>query len=267
MSVIVQQELAEGHVGFEHLVSPAAIFECLDQSFITRRAGVTLAVASWSMAKQGMSAPILYSFRRCPYAMRARLAIASAGLRPEHREIVLRDKAPEFLAASPKGTVPVLVVGDLVIEESLDVMRWALAQNDPENLLALPAEADELIEHCDGSFKTALDRTKYVSRYVTDPDPDAERARAQPFVDLLGARLDKGPYLCGSDITLADLAIFPFIRQFAHIDRARFDMDASESLRKWLDQFLASDRFASIMYKYRKWHAGDPLLWFGDVQA
>ncbi|WP_439143865.1 glutathione S-transferase [Planktotalea sp.] len=212
-----------------------------------------------------MSVPVLYSFRRCPYAMRARLAIASAGLRPEHREIVLRDKAPEFLAASPKGTVPVLVVGDLVIEESLDVMRWALAQNDPENLLKCPAYGLALIEHCDGPFKTALDRTKYVSRYGTDPE--AERARAQPFLDLLGARLDEGPYLCGSDITLADLAIFPFIRQFAHIDRARFDMDAFKSLRKWLDQFLASERFASIMYKYRMWHAGDPLLWFGDVQA
>ncbi|OJI93271.1 glutathione S-transferase [Planktotalea frisia] len=197
--------------------------------------------------------------------MRARLAIASAGLRPEHREIVLRDKAREFLAASPKGTVPVVVDGERVIEQSLDVMRWALGQNDPEGLLDLSEDALGLIEQCDGPFKEALDRTKYVSRYGSDPD--AERANAQVFLDLLGTRLSQNQYLCGAKITLADIAIFPFIRQFAHIDRARFDTDAPESLRNWLDAFLTSERFASIMQKYPKWEAGDPLLWFGDMQA
>lgn len=212
-----------------------------------------------------MSAAILYSFRRCPYAMRARLAIASAGLRPEHREIVLRDKAPEFLAASPKGTVPVVVDGERVIEQSLDVMRWALAQHDPESLLDMDDSANALIAQCDSSFKEALDRTKYSARYGSDPD--RERAKAQIFLDVLGARLDQQAFLSGARIGFADLAIFPFIRQFAHIERARFDADAPESLRHWLDHFLHSERFASIMQKYPKWEAGAPLLWFGDAQS
>jgi len=122
-----------------------------------------------------MYKPILYSFRRCPYAMRARLAVSSAGIPCELREIVLRDKAPEFLAASPKGTVPVLVEGDRVIEESFDVMLWALRQNDPDGWLDMPDAGFELIARMDGPFKTALDRYKYATRY-DGADPQAERA-------------------------------------------------------------------------------------------
>jgi glutathione S-transferase len=198
---------------------------------------------------------ILYSFRRCPYAMRARLAIASSALTPEHREIVLRDKAPEFLTASPKGTVPVVVDGDVVIEESLDVMHWALRQSDPEGLLDLPAAGYALIETNDGPFKTALDRTKYVSRVQSDSEE--ERANAQPFLEALSAQLGDQIYLFGPRVKLADLAILPFIRQFANVDRARFDQDAPANIRSWLDRFLESDRFTGIMQKYPMWKNGD----------
>ena len=202
-----------------------------------------------------MTRPIFYSFRRCPYAMRARFAIASAGLQPEHREIVLRDKAPEFLAASQKGTVPVVVDGETVIEESLDVMNWALGLNDPEALLDMPSEGHALIRANDSSFKQALDRTKYASRVGSDPE--IERVNAQVFLEELSEQLEGKPYLFGPRARLADLAILPFIRQFAHIERARFDLDAPENVKNWLDRFLASERFTSIMGKYPKWTNGD----------
>ena len=120
--------------------------------------------------------PILYSFRRCPYAIRARLAILSAGLQTELREIVLQDKAPEFVEKSPKATVPVLVVGDTVIEESLDTMDWALSQNDPEGWREMPAAGQALRAENDGDFKAAPDRTEYDNRY--DSNPEQERKKA-----------------------------------------------------------------------------------------
>jgi glutathione S-transferase len=206
--------------------------------------------------------PILYSFRRCPYAMRARLAIASAQLKPEHREILLRDKAPEFLAASPKGTVPVVVDGNNVIEESLDIMNWALIRNDPEGLLNMPPQGHGLIYINDTTFKLALDRTKYAHRHQSDPE--LERANAQPFLDTLGHHLSKNIHLLAPHPTLADLAILPFIRQFANIDRARFNADAPKPVQIWLDNFLESDRFANIMQKYPKWENGDAPTIFGD---
>lgn len=185
--------------------------------------------------------------------MRARLAIRSAGISTELREIVLRDKAPEFLEASPKGTVPVIVQGDLILEESYDIMQWALCQNDPENWLK---DADlNLIRKADGPFKDALDRTKYHVRYE-DADPDAERLKANRFLAELSDRL-RNPYLGGTKPNLTDMAILPFIRQFANIDRARFDADNSPNLVDWLDRFLQSDRFIAIMNKYPKWQRGD----------
>jgi len=164
--------------------------------------------------------PILYSFRRCPYAMRARLAIQSANIQTELREVVLRDKAPEFLAASPKATVPVLIDDAKIIEESIEVMHWALSQKDPENWLA---NADhDLIKEADGPFKDALDRTKYAVRYE-DADPEAERQKANLFLAKLSKRLEGQPHLGGDKPNLTDMAILPFVRQFANIDRPRFD--------------------------------------------
>ena len=198
---------------------------------------------------------ILYSFRRCPYAMRGRLAIHVAGLRLEHREILLRDKAPEFLEASPKGTVPVVVAAGQVIEESLDVMLWALAQKDPDNWLADVDASLALIAHNDGPYKQALDRYKYANRH--DNDPEKWRTLGAETLAAYNDTLSKQPYLLGHEPRLADMAIYPFVRQFANTDRAWFDAQPWPHLHKWLAGHLASDRFAEIMVKLPKWQAGD----------
>lgn len=208
-----------------------------------------------------MTLPILYSFRRCPYAMRARLAIASAGITFELREIVLRDKAPEFLTASPKGTVPVVVTGGTVLEESLDVMHWALGENDPEGWLNVPQEAHSLIAEADGPFKSALDRTKYATRYK-DADPSVEREKASAFLRKLDMMLVEQLYLFGESPSIADMAIAPFVRQFANIDKDWFDAQPWPDLIGWLERFLSSERFAAIMKKNPKWQAGDHVVLF-----
>lgn len=208
-----------------------------------------------------MATPILYSFRRCPYAMRARLAVASAGITCELREIVLRDKAPEFLATSPKGTVPVLIDGDLIIEESRDVMRWALARNDPENWLNMPSAGDDLIDQADEPFKSALDRYKYASRFE-QVTPNTDRAVASEFLFKLDKQLVGQHWLFGQATTLADMAILPFVRQFAHVDLEWFTTQPWPELQRWLDAFKASTRFAGIMQKYPKWQVGDAPTYF-----
>ncbi|MGI9388185.1 MAG: glutathione S-transferase [Methyloligellaceae bacterium] len=215
--------------------------------------------------------PILYSFRRCPYAMRARLAIAASGIGCDLREIVLRDKAPEFLEASPKATVPVLVQGDgTVVDESLDIMDWALARSDPEGWLVPETgtveEMRALIASADDDFKGNLDRYKYPNRHEGG-DAAAARQAGALFLRGLDDRLTGQPYLFGSRACLADMAIVPFVRQFAHVDRAWFDAQGWPHLRDWLDRFLASERFQAIMEKYPKWHAGDPAIVFPPVPA
>lgn len=198
--------------------------------------------------------PVLYSFRRCPYAMRARLAILSAGLEVELREVVLRDKPAEMLKASPKGTVPVLITETGVIEESREIMDWALAQHDPEGILQMPTEGEAWIAAIEGPFKTALDRYKYETRYE-GADPIAERTRAAEILHTVEAQLRQTPWLYGATPSLADLATITFVRQFAMVDRAWFDAQEWPGLRGWLDRFLASKRFKVIMMKYPKWDA------------
>ena len=188
--------------------------------------------------------------------MRARLAILASGLTVELREIVLREKAPEFLASSPKGTVPVLVTPSAVIEESLEVMLWALDRSDPERWLVMPEAGYEWIARCDGPFKTALDHTKYAVRYP-GLDPKQERGRAAEFLLDLNSQIANSDWIFGATCTLADMAIVPFIRQFANSDRSWFDAQPWPNLQRWLSRFLASDRFAGIMTKYPKWQAGD----------
>lgn len=197
-------------------------------------------------------APILWSFRRCPYAMRGRLAIASARIPVEHREILLRDKPAEFLAASPKGTVPVVVADGLVIEESFDVMLWALKQNDPENWLNVPPQAYDLIKEAEGPFKIALDRYKYASR-IEDPDPGADRAKGSAFLMELNTILSGQACLSGANYRLTDMAILPFVRQFAHVDLDWFHAQSWPDLSRWLEDFKSSDRFQSIMAKHPIW--------------
>jgi glutathione S-transferase len=194
--------------------------------------------------------PVLYSFRRCPYAIRARLAIAYAGLAVDIWEVALKDKPAQMLALSPKGTVPVLHLPDgTVIEESLDIMHWALTQNDPEHWRAMDAEADALIQWNDGEFKYYLDRYKYADRY---PEFSAAyyRHQAEAFLIELEERVRIYGYLCRDSFSLADAAILPFIRQFAGVDNAWFQASAYQALNYWLTALLKSGLFLSVMAKY-----------------
>ena len=203
--------------------------------------------------------PILYSFRRCPYAIRARLAIQSASVQVELREILLRDKAPKFLEVSKSKTVPCLQTADNILDESLEIMIWALKINDPSNWLKEHDESIELIETCDGPFKNALDRTKYPNRY---PDEDAVKNRllASNFLDLIESQLK--PCLFGERYNLADIAILPFIRQFAHIDFNWFLSQPWPKTAQWLENFKTSEMFNSVMKKYPKWEEDDPETLF-----
>ncbi|KAJ57112.1 glutathione S-transferase [Actibacterium mucosum KCTC 23349] len=199
--------------------------------------------------------PILYSFRRCPYAMRARLALASAGVPVELREVVLRDKPEAFLAASASATVPCLKTRDEVIDESFDIMLWALKKNDPEAWLTMPTDGHALINRFDSDFKSALDHYKYPNRYA-GIDPMTERDRAVAILNDIEPRLC-APWLFGPAPTLADMAILPFVRQFAMVDKPWFDGLALPGVQGWLERFLASDRLAAIMSKYPQWAEGD----------
>ena len=208
-----------------------------------------------------MKRPLLYTFRRCPYAMRARLAIWVTQTECELREVVLRDKPPSLIEFSPKATVPVLVLDDgTVIDESLDVMLWALRRQDPDGWLT-PTQGglDEilaLVEANDHDFKRHLDRYKYPNRY-DDPDPVYHREQAEKFLSLLDDKLTKETYLFGSKISLADAAIGPFVRQFANTNREWFDATPYKALKAWLERFLSWPLFLAIMSKYPQWHNGD----------
>ncbi|MDN3647240.1 glutathione S-transferase [Pontixanthobacter aestiaquae] len=195
-------------------------------------------------------APILYSFRRCPYAMRARMALAISETEVEHREVVLREKPEAMLEASPKGTVPVVVLEDgTVIEESVDVMRWSLGKNDPEDWLS--GDDRDLIAMIDGPFKHHLDRYKYSTRH--DTDPEEHRHGAYAILEQLEARLGGQKHLCGDARSMADIATFPFIRQFANTDREWFDAQPLPNLQRWLAEHLESPLFKQIMVKHDQW--------------
>lgn len=197
--------------------------------------------------------PILYSFRRCPYAMRARLALLISETACETREVKLSDKPAELLAASPKGTVPVLVLPDgAVIDESLDIMRWALGRHDPERWL--DGDDAALIAANDGPFKHHLDRYKYPDRHAADSV--AHRAQGLAMLDTLEARLASSAYLCGARRSLTDAAIMPFVRQFAAVDRAWFEAQRLPAVQRWLATQLASELFARAMIARTPWRAG-----------
>lgn len=211
--------------------------------------------------------PILYSFRRCPYAMRARLAIASAGIEVELREVILRDKPSELRAASPKATVPVLIDGETVVDESRDIMDWALGRNDPESWRDMPDAGEDWIAAIEGPFKTALDRYKYHTRYE-GVDPTEERAKAADILWRVDAQLRETAWLFGPRPSLADMATVTFVRQFANTDRAWFEAQDWDGVRRWLDAFTASERFAAIMSKYPQWQSGDaPTLFPAQPSA
>ena len=216
--------------------------------------------------------PVFWSFRRCPYAMRARLAVKSAGLGVELREILLRDKPKAFLAASKTATVPVLERPDgQVIEESRDIMFWALQEGgDPENWLSGWHQDEvstiEFLDRLDGPFKTNLDRYKYAARFCKDR-ADAEelacyhRAEGAVFLQDINTQLSKQAFLNGRDEGVADYAALPFVRQFRIADSSWFDEQDWPALHHWLQAFLNSRRFAAIMHKYTPWQPGDaPIL-------
>jgi glutathione S-transferase len=204
-----------------------------------------------------LSKPILYSFRRCPYAMRARMALQACEIDLEHREILLRDKPAAMLEASPKGTVPVLVLPHgTVLEQSLDIMHWALEQNDPQGWLnpqtSRPDAMAGLIADNDGPFKTDLDRYKYADRHPEDA-PDYHRDRGLGFLARLDTLLASNGQLFGSRISMADIAIFPFVRQFANTDRDWFDALPLPALQDWLAGHIGSELFETIMFRHATW--------------
>ncbi|MBK3466930.1 MULTISPECIES: glutathione S-transferase [Pseudomonas] len=191
----------------------------------------------------------LYSFRRCPYAMRARMALRYCGVPVEIIEVSLKAKPAEMLAISPKGTVPVLDADGRVIDESLEIMRWALAQNDPQDwLLSGDARVAELIEANDQVFKVHLNRYKYAERYPEQP-MEVYRAEGEMFLRRLEELLEGRDYLLTDHPSLADVALMPFVRQFAHVDREWFAQTPYVRLQAWLQRFLESELFTSIMKK------------------
>ena len=210
--------------------------------------------------------PVFWSFRRCPYAMRARLALQSAGMTVTLREILLRDKPEAFLATSPKATVPVLDLGDgHIIEESRDIMIWALSRHDPERWLAVteqaPQTCTDFLDRLDGPFKTHLDRYKYASRY----DPEAAEYHRDAGAEMLAEcerSLATNPALSGAHQGLLDFASLPVIRQFRIADPHWFDSQTWPHLHQWLQGFLTSSRFAGVMEKYSPWQPGEDGVTF-----
>lgn len=213
-----------------------------------------------------MTEPVLYSFRRCPYAMRARMALAASGNRVQLREVVLRDKPPALLAASPKGTVPVLVLADgEVVDQSLEIMLRVLRSHDP--LQWLPESGAEMqsslqrIARCDGEFKLHLDRYKYPHRYQL-PDGNTHRAQGAEFLTTMQDRLQAHGFLHGAHWGLADAAIAPFVRQFAHTDPTWFAAQPWQALQRWLQTFEASEIFTLCMHKTPAWREGEEPIFF-----
>ena len=211
--------------------------------------------------------PILYSFRRCPYAMRARMAIHTSQIKCELREVLLRKKPKEMISISPKGTVPVLLLDDgTMIEESIDIMKWSFSLNDP--LLILKEyqekknEMDRLIQLFDSSFKNYLDRYKYSNRYENE-DPIGNRDLAIQILNKIEGQFNNHNLLYGDRFSFVDMAILPFVRQFRIADTDWFDNDmALPKIQQWLNKFLNSDLYLAVMNKYKVWENNAPVVYF-----
>lgn len=200
--------------------------------------------------------PVLYSFRRCPYAMRARLALLASGVDYEHREVVLRDKPAELLAASPKGTVPVLVLPNgEVIDQSVDIMLWALRQNDPYHWLDNEEDALTLMAQCDGEFKYHLDRYKYPNRF-DNCNTVEHRSKAAEFANIVNSHLQKLTQICyefNSTTGLYYTSYMSFLRQFSNTDKNWFTQQPWPVLQAALADFEASAEFKAIMQTHPQW--------------
>ena len=208
-----------------------------------------------------MTQPILYSLQNCPYAMRARLAILMSQQTVLIRAIVMKNKPADMLALSPKGTVPVLVLGTVpsthVIDESLDIMLWALNLSDPDNLLyaedakALP-EMLTIINEYDQQFKPNLERYKRAKRFHGDDEEEC-RLQCEPFIQTLEQRLSQQPFLMGSTPSLLDFALLPFVRQYSRVNRQHYLHGPYTHLQNWLKHHLQSRLFSKAMLKYPLW--------------
>ncbi|QWE11917.1 glutathione S-transferase [Polynucleobacter sp. AP-Titi-500A-B4] len=198
--------------------------------------------------------PILYSYRRCPYAMRARMALKYASIDLDHREIELRNKPQSMLLASPKGTVPVLCVDGLILEQSIDIMRWALEQSDPDGWSLVDEwVANAWIEKNDGPFKKLLDQYKYPNRHP-ELNPETVLADAiELMLKPMEVALVSNQFLLGNKMAWVDVAIFPFIRQFSMVNQQKFDDLQLPQVKRWLNQYLESELFISVMGKYPIW--------------
>ncbi|MEM7291906.1 MAG: glutathione S-transferase [Pseudomonadota bacterium] len=211
-----------------------------------------------------MPAPVLYTFRRCPYAMRARMALLVSGVIVEHREVCLRELPEQMLAISPKATVPVLELENgTVLDESRDIIDWALQINDPQGWKVPDLESDStrLIDANDEDFKPHLDRYKYADRHPEHP-ASQYRTDAEQFLAGLESRLQRTAFLCGPQCTVADIAIFPFVRQFSMVDADWFGGAPYPRLRGWLHAFLESSEFAAVMVKTPEWKAESTVVQF-----
>ena len=211
--------------------------------------------------------PTLYSFRRCPYAMRARLALRLCKIECIIREISLKAKNSEFLQVSPKGTVPVLVLPNgKVLEESLDIINWSLEQNDPNNLKVNDEVTkkinDKYIQLFDKDFKFHLDRYKYSSRYNIS-NSEIHRNKARNILTEINTMLEGKDYIGGQCMSLLDISILPFVRQYRIADINWFDNHLGlRNINNWVNIFLNTEILASIMTKYKVWEKEDPPILF-----
>lgn len=223
--------------------------------------------------------PVLYSYRRCPYAMRARMAIVYAGIQVEQREIVFWDKPEQMLTASPKGTVPVLVLSNgRVIDESRDIMQWALSQANNQawlfdNNSDYLQQMNQWIDQCDNDFKVHLDHYKYADRHP-EFSQQTYRQSGCEFLSLLEQQLSvnaenfalESYALIENQLSMADIALFPFVRQFAHVDKDWFQKAEYPFLQKWLEQNIESKWFKAVMKNRPVWQAEHQSLWVDEPQ-
>jgi glutathione S-transferase len=216
-----------------------------------------------------MTLPILYSLRCCPYAMRARLAILLADQKVLLRDIVIKNIPAEMLAASPKATVPLLILDDgLVIDESLQIMLWALTINDPNNLLCTKQENAlatmlHIINRNDDEFVYSLEKYKLTARHH-DISEICHRQQCELFIETLEHALSKHEYIMSNMPCLVDYAILPFIRQFARVDRKWYLQAPYPNLRRWLEKHFQNPLFSKTMKKYPQWVENRNDLIFPD---
>ncbi len=232
-----------------------------------RASGARLFTAR-GLGSRRMSLPILYSFRRCPYAIRARMALFASGVELEIREVALKARPEELRAISPKATVPVVLLPDgKVIDESSDIVGWALGLNDPEEWLPKPeeeAETRRLISLCDGEFKDHLNRYKYDTRYE-GVDRDAERGMAESFVAEIEARKQGSGFILRDRPSLVDISVFSLLRQFARADLEWFQSTPYPLVKAWLADWEQATLFRAVMKKLKPWEPGGRTFLFREV--